>query len=107
MATASTASSGTDDREPPVDPAAATPTSSTTRSAAPETQAAPVTDGADPASPSPAATAADHDPARRAFFRQFGRQAVTTVGQVAGMADVVGRTTGGATAGLLGLLGIN
>jgi methylthioribose-1-phosphate isomerase len=48
----------------------------------------------------------DHDPARRAFFRQFGRQAVTTAGQVAGMADIVGRTTGGATAGLLGLLGV-
>jgi methylthioribose-1-phosphate isomerase len=54
------------------------------------------------ASPAPV----DHDPARRAFFRQFGRQAVTTAGQVAGMADIVGRTTGGATAGLLGLLGV-
>jgi methylthioribose-1-phosphate isomerase len=46
-----------------------------------------------------------HDPARRAFIRQFGRQAATTVGQVAGMADVMSRTTAGATAGLLGLLG--
>ena len=86
MATTSTASSGTDDREPSEVPAA---------------------DGPDaPAAAQAAPAAVDHDPARRAFFRQFGRQAVTTAGQVAGMADIVGRTTGGATAGLLNLLGV-
>jgi methylthioribose-1-phosphate isomerase len=45
----------------------------------------------------------DHDASRRAFFRQFGRQAVTTVGQVAGLADMVNRASGVAAAGLLGL----
>ena len=47
-------------------------------------------------------TRSEHDPARRAFFFEFGKQAVTAVGQVAGMADLVGRTTGG-VASLLGL----
>jgi methylthioribose-1-phosphate isomerase len=45
----------------------------------------------------------DHDAARRAFFRQFGRQAVSTAGQVAGMATIVNRVTGNAVASLLGL----
>ncbi len=44
----------------------------------------------------------EHDPARRAFFFEFGKQAVTAVGQGAGLADLVGRTTGG-VASLLGL----
>jgi methylthioribose-1-phosphate isomerase len=44
-----------------------------------------------------------HDAARRAFFFQFGKQAVTAVGQVAGMADIVGRTSSTAAASLLGL----
>jgi hypothetical protein len=45
----------------------------------------------------------DHDAARRAFFRQFGRQAISTAGQVAGMATIVNRVTGTAMASLLGL----
>ncbi len=44
-----------------------------------------------------------HDPARRAFFLDFGKQAVTAAGQVAGMADLVGRASGGGVASLLGL----
>jgi methylthioribose-1-phosphate isomerase len=63
------------------------------------------TSSPDDAAPHRPATPHGHDPARRAFIRQFGRQAATTVGQVAGMADVVSRTTAGATAGLFGLLG--
>ncbi len=51
--------------------------------------------------PRPPATR-QHDPARRAFFFEFGKQAVTAVGQVAGMADIVSRSSGG-VAGLLGL----
>lgn len=45
----------------------------------------------------------EHDVARRAFFKDFGRQAITTVGQVAGMADIVSRTGTSAAASLLGL----
>ena len=45
----------------------------------------------------------EHDPARRAFFYAFGRQAVTAASQVAGMADLVGRASSGGIAGLLGL----
>jgi methylthioribose-1-phosphate isomerase len=52
-----------------------------------------------------AASDPDHDAARRAFFREFGRQAVTTVGQIAGVADMVNRASGSAAAGLLGLSG--
>lgn len=104
MATAPTASSGTDDREPPVDPAASASTSESEPTTAQPTTARPTT--AQLTTVGPSAAHPDHDLARRAFFRQFGRQAVTTVGQVAGMADIVGRTTGTATAGLLGLLGV-
>lgn len=45
----------------------------------------------------------DHDAARRAFFRQFGRQAVITVGQMAGMAGMIDRVSSSAAASLLGL----
>jgi methylthioribose-1-phosphate isomerase len=45
----------------------------------------------------------EHDTERRAFFLQFGKQAITTVGQAAGMADIVGRTSSNVAAGLLGL----
>ena len=45
----------------------------------------------------------DVDPERRAFFLEFGKQAVVTVGQVAGMANIVGRTSSSAAANLLGL----
>jgi methylthioribose-1-phosphate isomerase len=46
---------------------------------------------------------ASHDAARRAFFFQFGRQAASAVGQVAGMADIVGRTSSAMASELLGL----
>ena len=88
MTTASTASSGTDDREPGNDTVAG----SSLR--APETTVVP---------PEPSSPGQGHDAARRAFFLEFGKQAVTAVGQVAGMADLVGRATGGSVAGLLGL----
>ena len=55
----------------------------------------------EPGPPAPVAT--QHDAARRAFFVDFGRQALTAAGQVAGMADLMGRTPGGGIAGLLGL----
>ena len=44
----------------------------------------------------------EHDVARRAFFKDFGRQAITTVGQVAGMANIVSRPGTSAAASLLG-----
>ena len=58
--------------------------------------------GVDQAVGDPAASV-DHDASRRAFFRQFGREAVTTLGQVAGMAGMVNRASGSAAASLLGL----
>jgi methylthioribose-1-phosphate isomerase len=81
MATGSTASSGTDPQDPrkPAE-AAEAPTAGE--------------DGADEAA---------HDPARRAFFFQFGKQAASAVGQVAGLADVVGRTSSALAGELLGL----
>ncbi len=59
---------------------------------------APPSDDAPTADPS-----LDHDAERRAFFFQFGKQAVTAVGQAAGMADIVSRTSSGVAASLLGL----
>lgn len=88
MITASTASSGTDAPEPGDDAVAGSSLP------APETAVAP---------PEPSPAGQVHDAARRAFFLEFGKQAVTAVGQVAGMADLVGRATGGSVAGLLGL----
>jgi methylthioribose-1-phosphate isomerase len=44
----------------------------------------------------------EHDPERRAFFRELGRQAITTVGHVAALSDVMGRGTA-AAASLLGV----
>ncbi len=88
MNTASTASSGTDSTEPGNDGVAG--------SSPPPP--APVI-----APPEPPAAGQDHDATRRAFFLEFGKQAVTAVGQVAGMADLVGRASGGSVAGLLGL----
>ncbi len=94
MATGSTASSGTDGPDPQ-DPREAD-------------EAAP--SAADAATPPTAGEAAArdagdelHDPARRAFFFQFGKQAVSAVGQVAGMANVVGRTSSAMANELLGL----
>jgi methylthioribose-1-phosphate isomerase len=56
-----------------------------------------------PAAPAPPApTTPDHDASRRAFFREFGRQAVGTVGQLAAMADVMGRATDVMAGQLLG-----
>jgi methylthioribose-1-phosphate isomerase len=52
-----------------------------------------------------AADASDPGVGRRAFFRTFGRQAIQTVGQVAGIADVVtkGTTTAAASLAALGI----
>jgi methylthioribose-1-phosphate isomerase len=71
------------------------------------------TEGPDPQDPQEAAeapagaegqpTEPEHDPARRAFFFQFGKQAATAAAQVAGMADVVGRTSSAMAGELLGL----
>ena len=81
MAIGSTASSGTDPQDP-------------------QERA----DAADsPAQPESGAVEAVLDPARGAFFFQFGKQAATAVGQVAGMADVVGRTSSALAGELLGL----
>ena len=82
MATASTPSSGTDP-EDAQEPAGAA------------TEAPPSSDAG--------AEAPAHDPARRAFFFQFGKQAATAAGQVAGMADIVGRTSSALAGELLGL----
>jgi methylthioribose-1-phosphate isomerase len=56
------------------------------------------TDGDDATPPAP-----DHNVGRRAFFRSFSRQAIVTVGQVAGIADVMTRGTTAAAVGLAGL----
>ena len=80
MATGSTASSGTDPQDPREPGEAAD-------------------------APTPGESGADeavHDPARRAFFFRFGKQAASAVGQVAGMADVVGRTSSALAGELLG-----
>ncbi len=84
MATRSTASSGTDPQDPEERSDAADPS---------EALPAPAGGQARPA----------HDAERRAFFFQFGRQAVSAVGQVAGMADIVGRTSNALAGELLGL----
>ncbi len=81
MATPSTPSSGTDPQDPQTSADAAE---------APEQPEG----GVEP----PA-----HDPARRAFFFQFGKQAASAAGQVAGMADIVGRTSSALAGELLGL----
>jgi methylthioribose-1-phosphate isomerase len=102
MDSASTPSSRTDAAgasgpgEPRSDaPSPSGPPSATASTHAPATPADP-SPTADPGSPT-------HDVARRAFFRELGRSAFTTVGQVAGLADVVGRGTTAAAAGLLGI----
>jgi methylthioribose-1-phosphate isomerase len=69
--------------------------------------AEPVSDGVRPAPAAPASvtatpSAAAADPERRAFFFQFGRQAVSAVGQVAGMADAASRTASAVANELLG-----
>lgn len=80
MATRSTASSGTD----PLDPR--------------ESSDAAAREGPDGASDKPA-----HDADRRAFFFQFGRQAASAAGQVAGLTDIVGRTSSALAGELLRL----
>lgn len=82
MATRSTASSDTDPQDPR-DPAADVVRTPEQRLGVPGTPA--------------------HDPDRRAFFVQFGKQAASAVGQVAGMADIVGRTSSALAGELLGL----
>jgi methylthioribose-1-phosphate isomerase len=66
--------------------------------------------GDDPGSDAPAGSAppgrdraADHDPDRRAFFRLFGKQAIQTVTQVAGVASAVSQMPANAMAGLMDL----
>ena len=54
------------------------------------------------AAPSEAPTA-DHDTGRRQFFRLFGKQAIQTVTQVAGVASAVSQMPTNAAAGLMGL----
>jgi methylthioribose-1-phosphate isomerase len=105
VATTSTASSGTEGPEP------SEPREGTQAEGGPGSQAghpsalpasgqaAPPTPDGTPTKPPPT----DHDPARRAFFKAFGRQAVTTVGQVAGLADALGMGPTLAAANLLGL----
>jgi methylthioribose-1-phosphate isomerase len=89
----------TEGHEQPAPPSGADPGTSELR----RVETAPLRDAGRPTPPPPASPAPDHDPERRAFFRQFSRQAVTTAGQVAGMATVVNRVTGTAVANLLGL----
>ena len=96
MATGSTASSGTEGHAP-LDPPRPAGVGEATEPPAP--QVAP--GAAEPVSPGEGT--ALHDPARRAFFFQFGKQAVTAVGQVAGMADVVGRASSTLANELLGI----
>lgn len=92
MATGSTASSGTEGLDPQ-DPEEAGEVTS---------PALPV-DASESADPTATPAVEDHDRARRAFFFEFGKQAVSAVGQVAGMADLVGRTGSGVANELLGL----
>ena len=91
MDTASTPSSRTDERET-LDPTAEPGSGSSGDPAAPDA----VAEGDGQQAPT-------HDATRRAFFRELGRSALTTVGQVAGLADVVGRGTTTAAASLLGI----
>ena len=53
----------------------------------------------EPAAPVPS----DHDAGRRQFFRLFGKQAIQTVTQVAGVASAVSQMPTNAAAGLMGL----
>ena len=108
MDTASTPSSRTDERPPERTPARrdrAGATRSTSRPARPVPERWPIRRARSRPARSRGRDArrADHDAARRAFFRELGRSAITTVGQVAGLADVVGRGTTAAAAGLLGI----
>lgn len=105
MTTRSTASSGTEGPDPEVpEEGRASPTPAGAGSAPEGPAPAARSDVSEPSDPEPRPTAAsDHDAERRAFFLQFGKQAVTAVGQAAGMADIVGRTSSGVAASLLGL----
>jgi len=92
MATGSTASSGTEGLDPQ-DP----------REAAETATPPPVAGVAESADPSAVSDEVAHDPTRRAFFFQFGKQAASAVGQVAGMADLVSRASSDVAGELLGL----
>jgi len=95
MTTGSTASSGTEGLDPQ-EPGEARDT------ATPPPDAG-VPESTDPSAVDDAPDEEVYDPARRAFFLQFGKQAVSAVGQVAGMADLVSRTSTGVATELLGL----
>jgi len=112
MATGSTASSGTEGLDPQ-DPDEAPAQVAATPSAAPgepasQSEAVPAAEPEPQSAPSASADATSaaetaHDASRRAFFFEFGKQAATAAGQVAGMTDLVSRTSGGGIASLLGL----
>ena len=97
MATASTRSSGTDGPDPEETSGTGPARRSVTE---PDASAAPasLTDA-----PVEATSRPTVDTERRAFFFQFGRQAVSAVGQVAGMADAASRTASAMAGELLGL----
>jgi methylthioribose-1-phosphate isomerase len=102
MNTGSTASSGTEGPDPQDSSEATEATEA--RSPADSNGPAAVPDGPETAAADAAEhDAAEHDATRRAFFFQFGKEAVTAVGQVAGMAGIVGRTSSGLASELLGL----
>ena len=104
MATGSTASSDTEGRDTPAaDRADVTPLAADLRAEPRPVAGADSGAAAGAPTASSAAPIVDHDASRRAFFRQFGKQAVTAAGQVAGMANILNRTTSAAAANLLGL----
>jgi len=70
---------------------------------APPAQPAALAPPAAPGPPAPPEAPPPHDVARRAFFKEFSRQALTTVGHVAGMANVVSQASSSAATSLLGL----
>jgi len=93
VATTSTASSSTEGPEPEGGGIAGTGASSEA-----------VPDRPDPSVDTPlVAPRADHDTGRRQFFRLFGKQAIQTVTQVAGVASAVSQMPTNAAAGLMGL----
>lgn len=116
MTTRSTASSGTEAPDPQPaeaggsaagEPEPLAPPGSPKLSAIPSEPAADPVEAPGPVEPTDPAAGAEsaeaHDTERRAFFLQFGKQAVTAVGQAAGMADIVSRTSSTVAASLLGL----
>jgi methylthioribose-1-phosphate isomerase len=100
VATTSTASSSTEGPEPVRDeaPGPALPAPNVPGSIEADRSAHPP-----PAKPAPAEAPTDLLAGRRQFFRLFGRQAIQTVTQVAGVASAVSQMPTNAAAGLMGL----